>query len=63
MLQIQQVRELDTQAKADLTTKLQAKQSEVDVNKAATQAAQKTLDDLDKEFKDSGAPEEWRQTD
>ena len=63
LLQIQQVRELDSSAKADLTAKVQAKQSEVDVNKATTDAAQKALDDLDKEFKDSGAPEDWSQTD
>ena len=63
LLQIQQVRELDPMAKADLTAKVQAKQSEVDVNKDATAAAQKALDDLSKEFKESGAPDEWSQTD
>lgn len=62
LLQIQQVRELDLNAKADLTAKMQAKQSEVDVNKATTEAAQKALDDLEKEFKDSGAPDDWSQT-
>jgi hypothetical protein len=63
LLQIQQVRELDSMAKQDLTNKVQAKQSEVDVNNAATEAAQKALNDLDKEFKDSGAPDDWSQTD
>jgi hypothetical protein len=63
LLQIQQVREIDPSAKADLTTKVQAKQSEVDTNKAATEAAQKALDDLEKAFKDSGAPDDWSQTD
>jgi hypothetical protein len=62
LLQIQQVRELDPGAKADLTAKVQAKQSEVDADKTATDAAQKVLDDLDREFKDSGAPEDWSQT-
>jgi hypothetical protein len=62
LLQIQQVREIDPALKADLTAKVQAKQSEVDVNKATTDAAQKTLDDLEKLFKDSGAPEDWSQT-
>lgn len=62
LLQIQQVRELDSMAKQDLTDKVQAKQSEVDVNMAATEAAQKALNDLDKEFKDSGAPDDWSQT-
>jgi ribosome-binding protein aMBF1 (putative translation factor) len=63
LLQIQQVRELDPMAKSDLTAKVQSKQSDVNVNTAATQAAQKNLDDLEQEFKDSGAPEEWNQTD
>ena len=62
LLQIQQVRELDSNAKADLTARVQAKQSEVNVNKATTEAAQKTLDDLEKTFKDSGAPEDWSKT-
>jgi hypothetical protein len=61
LLQIQQAREIDPSAKADLTTKVQNKQSEVDVNKATTDAAQKTLDDLEQEFKDSGAPADWSQ--
>jgi hypothetical protein len=63
LLQIQHVRELDSMAKEEITTKVQAKQSDVDVNLAATEAAQKALNILDKEFKDSGAPEDWSQTD
>jgi hypothetical protein len=63
LLQIQQVRELDSSAKADLTAKVQAKQAEVDTDKAAVDAALKVLDDLEKEFKDSGAPEDWSKTD
>jgi hypothetical protein len=62
LLQIQQVREADPNAKADLTARVQAKQAEVDANKAATDKAQKALDDLEKAFKDSGAPDEWSQT-
>jgi len=63
LLQIQQVQEIDPVAKTDLAAQVQAKQSEVDVNKAATDAAQKALDDLEKEFKASGAPDDWSQTD
>jgi hypothetical protein len=63
LLQIQQVRELDQMAKDDLTAKVQAKQSEVDINKATTDAAQKALDDLNRDFKESGAPDDWSQTD
>ncbi len=62
LLQIQQIRELDSNAKADLTAKVQAKQTEVDTNKTATEAAQKALDDLTKDFKDSGAPDDWSVT-
>ena len=63
LLQIQQAREIDPNMKADLNTKVQAKQSEVEVVKATTEAAQKALDDLEKAFKESGAPEDWSQTD
>lgn len=63
LLQIQQVRANDPTAKADLTARTQAKQSEVDANKAVTEAAQKTLDDLEKAFKESGAPDDWSKTD
>jgi len=63
LLQLQQAREIDPTAKADLTAKVQAKQSEVDTNKATVNAAQKDLDDLEKDFKDSGAPDDWSQTD
>jgi hypothetical protein len=63
LLQIQQVREIDPAVKANLTEQVQAKQSEVDVSKAATDAAQKALENLEKEFKASGAPDDWNQTD
>ena len=63
LLQIQQAREMNSSVKADLTAKVEAKQSEVNINRATTEAAQKTLDDLEKAFKDSGAPEDWSQTD
>jgi hypothetical protein len=62
LLQIQQVREIDPAVKANLTGQVQAKQSEVDVNKAATDAAQKALENLEKEFKARGAPDDWNQT-
>jgi hypothetical protein len=63
LLQIQEAREIDVNLKADLTTKVQAKQSEVDLDRTTTEAAQKILDDLEKEFKESGAPDDWSQTD
>lgn len=63
LLQIQQVRELDSMAKDDLNAKVQAKQSDVDVDKTATGAAQKALSELTKTFKESGAPDDWSETD
>jgi hypothetical protein len=62
LLQIQQVRELNTVAKAELDDKVKAKASEVSQAQEKTQAAQKALDDLQEEFKASGAPEEWSET-
>lgn len=62
LLQIQQAREMDGLAKEDLAAKVQAKQSEVDTNKTTMETAQKALADLEKEFKESGAPEDWSET-
>jgi hypothetical protein len=55
LLQIQQVRELNADARTDLTAQVEAKQSEVNVDRATTEAAKKALDDLENEFKESGA--------
>jgi hypothetical protein len=62
LLQIEEAREINADAKAELDSKIQAKQSEVDLNKTTTGLAQKALDDMEKEFKESGAPEEWSNT-
>jgi len=60
LLQIQAAREIDPNAKQTLATKVQAKQSDVEVLTAATAVAQTNLDDLEQEFKASGAPDDWR---
>jgi hypothetical protein len=62
LLEIQQAREMDPTAKADLATKVQAKQSEADLNRKTMEDAQKALDDLQAKFKESGAPDDWSQT-
>ena len=62
LLQIQQVREMNGNAKAELDDKVKAKQGEVAQARAATEEARKALDDLQDEFKASGAPEEWSET-
>ena len=68
LLQIQEARDfsaaatLDTAAKDELDKKIRDKQSEVEAKKAVTEAAQKALDDLERAFQESGAPEEWSVT-
>jgi hypothetical protein len=59
LLQIQQARELDPNTRQELEAKVRDKQAEVDTKRAATDAAQKALTDLENEFKESGAPEDW----
>jgi len=62
LLQIQEVRELSPDAKAELADKLKAKAEEVSRTQAATEEARKTLQDLQDEFKASGAPDDWSET-
>jgi hypothetical protein len=62
LLKIQQVREMDPIVKEDLTNKTEAKQSEVDLNGAALAAAQKALSELENQLKESGAPDDWSET-
>lgn len=59
LLQIQDARLLDLPSKASLAEKIEAKQDEVSKSQTATAQAEKTLEDLQDEFKDSGAPDEW----
>jgi hypothetical protein len=62
LLQIQDARALDPNVKTELAGKVKAKEDEVSQRRAATEQAQKALDDLQKEFQASGAPEEWSET-
>ena len=62
LLQIQGARELNPNAKAELDEKAKAKGDEVSQNRAATEEAQRALDDLLREFQASGAPEEWSES-
>jgi type IV secretory pathway VirB10-like protein len=63
LLQIQQARELSPDAKSDLDAQVKAKSAEVDDKRAQTAKAQKALEDLEKDFKESGAPEDWSKAD
>lgn len=62
LLELQQARELDPNKKADLGGQITSKQAEVATRKAETAAAQNKLDELEKAFKASGAPEDWSKT-
>jgi hypothetical protein len=62
LLQIQEVRALDLDVKTELAGKIKAKEDEVSQKRAATEEAQKALEDLQKEFQESGAPDEWSET-
>ncbi len=59
LLQIQQARELDPNLNKEFTQKVNAKQAEVDAKRAATAKTKQALEELEKQLKDSGAPEEW----
>ena len=62
LLQIQEARELNLNAKQTLGAKVESKQTEVEAKRAATAKAEQALQDLEKEFKESAAPEEWSRT-
>jgi len=63
LLQVQDARAIDPNEKTDLDAKVQAKQDEVNANQRAADKVKKQLDDLEKEFADSGAPADWSKTD
>jgi hypothetical protein len=63
LLQIQQARELSPDAQADLEARVKAKKAELETRRATTAKARKALEDLEKEFKDSGTPADWSKTD
>lgn len=63
LLQIQQARELDQVAKDELGRKIETKQAEVTQKTQETLKAREALDKLQKEFQESGAPEDWGKTD
>ncbi len=63
LLQIQQARELSPDAQSDLEAQVKAKNAELETKRAQTAKARKALEDLEKEFKESGAPAEWSKTD
>ena len=63
LLQIQQARELSPDGQADLEARVKAKNAELETRRATTAKARKALENLEKEFKESGAPTDWSKTD
>jgi hypothetical protein len=59
LLQIQQARELNPDRSRRLNGQIDASTVELETKRAATGKARQALEKLDKEFKDSGAPQEW----
>ena len=63
LLQIQEARELSSDVKSQLESQIKAKSADVEEKRAETAKTRKKLDELEKEFKESGAPAEWSKTD
>jgi len=63
LLQIRQARDLNPDRSRKLNSKIDASTIELEAKRAATQKAQAALDEIEKKFKKSGAPEDWIQDD
>jgi hypothetical protein len=62
LLKMRQVQEPSAEAQTEINGKLAARQVELETSTAATDKAKKALADLQKEFDESGAPQEWSET-
>jgi hypothetical protein len=62
LLQIQQARELSPDTQSQLEAQVKSKTAEVEAKRAGTAKSRKALEDLEKEFKESGAPADWSKT-
>jgi len=61
LLQIQQARELDPDQSRKLNRRIDAATLQLVAKRAATEKAQQAMDEIEKEFKSSGAPPDWIQ--
>jgi hypothetical protein len=59
LLQIQQIRELDPNRSKELKGEINEKIDELQLKRQATERAQRALTELEREFKESGALEDW----
>ena len=62
LLKMRQVQEPSAEAQDEINGKLAARQSELETSTTVTEKAKKALADLRIEFDESGAPEEWNET-
>ena len=62
LLQIQQARELAPETQTQLESSIKAKTADVEAKRAQAAKTKKALDDLEKEFRESGAPADWGKT-
>lgn len=62
LLKMRQVQEPSADAQTEINGKLAARQTELESASTTTDKAKRALDDLKKEFDDSGAPPEWSET-
>ena len=63
LLNLQKVRDLNHNQQVSLGNQISTKQSELAMRRAETQKAQRALDELQKKFKESGAPGDWLKND
>ena len=63
LLQVQQARELSPDTQGQLESNAKAASATLEARRAETAKARKELEDLEKEFKASGAPADWSKTD
>jgi hypothetical protein len=59
LLRVQRARALDSQTQRSLDEQIAAKQADLDARRRAAAGAQKAIEELEKEFKESGAPPDW----
>lgn len=62
LLQIQQARELTPDTQTQIESSIKAKTSEIEAKRAQSAKTKKALDDVEKEFRSSGAPPDWGKT-
>jgi hypothetical protein len=63
LLQIQQARELNPDRSRKLNGRIDAANVELEAKRTATEKARQAMEKIEKEFKESGAPQDWIQKD